>query len=149
MRNIFLAISMLFLIVQFSCTTENGKQIEERKKQGPPKIILILADDMGYSDLSCYGGEISTPNIDQIASDGMRFTQFYNAARCFPTRASLITGLYPPQAGMGAMVKSPGKVPEGPYQGHLNSQSVTIAEAKSRMIKLWIFDFGFPTTLKI
>jgi arylsulfatase len=89
---------------------------------------VILADDMGYSDLGCYGGEIHTPNLDQLAYEGTRFTQFYNAARCCPTRASLITGLYPHQAGMGAMIKTPGKVPEGPYQGYLNNSCVTIAE---------------------
>lgn len=123
-----LIISILLIGSQISCTSGNRDQAQDNKEQSKPNIILILADDMGYSDLSCYGGEISTPNIDQIASDGIRFSQFYNAARCCPTRASLITGLYPHQAGMGAMVKSPGKVSEGPYQGYLNKQSVTIAE---------------------
>ncbi|MBA7579791.1 hypothetical protein ES708_21667 [subsurface metagenome] len=69
-----------------------------------PNIILIMADDMGFSDIGCYGGEIATPNIDRLANGGLRFTQFYNAARCCPTRASLLTGLYPHQAGMGGMV---------------------------------------------
>jgi len=93
-----------------------------------PNIILIMADDMGFSDLGCYGSEIQTPNIDGLAYGGMRFSQFYNAARCCPTRASLLTGLYPHQAGMGGMVKSPKKVKPGPYQGYLNDQCVTIAE---------------------
>ncbi len=84
-----------------------------------------MADDMGYSDIGCYGGEIDTPNIDALAAEGLRFTQFYNAARCCPTRASLLTGLYPHQAGMGGMVN--GKGP-GPYQGYLNEKCVTIAE---------------------
>ena len=92
-----------------------------------PNIILIMVDDMGYADLGCYGSEISTPNINQLAADGLRFTQFYNAARCCPTRASLLTGLYPHQAGMGAMVNSSDG--PGPYQGYLNEQCVTIAEA--------------------
>ncbi len=122
----------LFLLVsglaQFSCTGKNGAGSQTDNAPDPPNIILILADDMGYSDLGCYGGEISTPNLDQLAYEGARFTQFYNAARCCPTRASLITGLYPHQSGMGGMVKSPGKIQEGPYQGYLNSQSVTIAE---------------------
>lgn len=91
-----------------------------------PNIVLIMADDMGYSDLGCYGGEIETPNLDRLAGEGLRFTQFYNAARCCPTRASLLTGLYPHQAGMGGMVNS--KTGPGPYQGYLNDQCVTIAE---------------------
>jgi len=91
-----------------------------------PNILLIMADDMGYSDIGCYGGEIRTPNLDALAKGGLRFSQFYNAARCCPTRASLLTGLYPHQAGMGGMVN--GKAP-GPYQGYLNDKCVTIAEA--------------------
>lgn len=90
-----------------------------------PNIVLIMADDMGYSDIGCYGGEISTPNIDKLAEGGLRFTQFYNTGRCCPTRASLLTGLYPHEAGLGHMVygdKGPG------YHPHLNSQCVTIAE---------------------
>ncbi len=63
-----------------------------------PNIVLIMADDLGFSDVGCYGGEISTPNIDSLAGNGLRFTQFYNCARCVPTRASLLTGLYPQQA---------------------------------------------------
>ena len=96
-----------------------------------PNIIVIMADDMGYSDLGCYGSEINTPNLDKLAAKGMKFTQFYNNARCCPTRASLLTGIYPHQAGMGEMVdKGPVKSrsPETPYQGWLSHQSVTIAE---------------------
>jgi arylsulfatase len=93
-----------------------------------PNIVLILVDDMGFSDLGCYGSEISTPHIDQLAHKGMRFTNFYNAARCCPTRASILTGLYPHQAGVGAMVKDPAKVEPGPYQGYLNNTNVTLAE---------------------
>ena len=62
-----------------------------------PNIVLILADDLGYSDLGCYGGEIETPNLDRLADSGLRFTHFYNNAKCMPTRASLLTGLYPAQ----------------------------------------------------
>jgi arylsulfatase len=87
-----------------------------------------MADDMGYSDLGCYGSEISTPNIDRLASEGMRFTQFYNAARCCPTRAALLTGLYPHQTGMGGMITRNPDNPEGPYQGYLNNNCVTLAE---------------------
>ncbi len=62
-------------------------------KDTRPNIIVILSDDMGFSDIGCYGGEIQTPNLDTLAANGLRFTQFYNTARCCPTRASLLTGL--------------------------------------------------------
>ena len=90
-----------------------------------PNIILIVVDDMGFSDIGCYGSEISTPNLDALAATGLRFTQFYNAARCCPSRASVLTGLYPHQAGMGHMDwdrEAPG------YRGRLNDDCVTIAE---------------------
>lgn len=66
----------------------------------PPNIVVIMADDMGYSDIGCYGGEIDTPNLNRMADEGMRFTQFYNNAKCAPTRASLLTGLYSQQCGV-------------------------------------------------
>lgn len=91
-----------------------------------PNILLILADDMGFSDLGCYGSEISTPNLDALAKGGVRFTQFYNTARCCPTRASLLTGLHPHQAGIGHMMDDRGH--DG-YRGDLNRRCVTIAEA--------------------
>ena len=90
-----------------------------------PNIVIIMADDMGYSDIGCYGGEISTPHLDALAAGGVRFTQFYNTARCCPTRASLLTGLYPHQAGVGHMMSDRGV--DG-YRGNLNRHSVTIAE---------------------
>jgi arylsulfatase A-like enzyme len=91
-----------------------------------PNIVLIMSDDMGFSDIGCYGGEINTPNLDRLASGGLRFTQFYNGARCCPTRASLLTGVYPHQAGMGMMTDHtdlPG------YRGDLGRNVMTIAEA--------------------
>ncbi len=91
-----------------------------------PNIVVIMADDMGFSDVGCYGSEIDTPNIDRLAGSGVRFTQFYNTARCCPTRASLLTGLYPHQAGVGHMMEDYG-LPG--YRGDLNRQCVTIAEA--------------------
>ena len=90
-----------------------------------PNIIVILVDDMGFSDLGCYGSEIPTPNLDALAANGVRFTQFYNTARCCPTRAALLTGLYSHQTGVGHMMEDKG-VPG--YQGHLNDSCVTIAE---------------------
>ncbi len=90
-----------------------------------PNIVLIMSDDMGFSDLGCYGGEIRTPHLDGLASGGLRFTQFYNTARCCPTRASLLTGLYPHQTGVGWMMTDRGY--DG-YRGDLNRRCVTIAE---------------------
>ena len=94
--------------------------------RGQPNIILILNDDMGFSDLGCYGGEIATPNLDRLAAGGLRFSQFYNTARCCPSRASLLTGLYPHQADIGHMMDDDGV--DG-YTGDLNSDTLTIAEA--------------------
>jgi arylsulfatase A-like enzyme len=92
-----------------------------------PNIVIILTDDMGFSDLGCFGSEIKTPHLDGLAEKGLRFTQFYNAGRCCPTRASLLTGLYAHQAGMGKMTEDKG--PERPgYRGHLMDRCVTIAE---------------------
>ncbi|QDV53299.1 Arylsulfatase [Gimesia fumaroli] len=94
-----------------------------------PNIILILADDLGYSDLGCYGGEIQTPHIDSLAAGGVRFTQLYNSARCCPTRASLMTGLYPSQAGIGDFTTPRPNKKRGPgYLGRLNNRCATMAE---------------------
>lgn len=90
-----------------------------------PNILIILSDDMGWSDIGCYGGEIDTPNLNQLASEGLRFTQFYNCARCCPTRASLLTGQYPHMAGVGHMTSDDHR--DG-YRGELNQNSMTIAE---------------------
>ena len=90
-----------------------------------PNILLIMNDDMGYSDIGCYGGEIDTPNLDRLAQNGLRFSQFYNSPRCSPSRASLLTGLHPHQTGIGILTYPTG--PEG-YAGNLNRQCVTIAE---------------------
>ncbi len=91
----------------------------------PPNIIIILADDMGYSDLGCTGSEIATPNLDKMASEGVLFTNFYNTSRCCPSRASLLTGQYQWDAGVGHMDTDKSDLPE--YQGYLNEKSVTIA----------------------
>ncbi|MBA4062450.1 MAG: arylsulfatase [Isosphaera sp.] len=91
-----------------------------------PNVVVVLADDMGFSDLGCYGGEIATPSIDALARNGLRFTQFYNCARCCPTRASFLTGLYPHQAGVGHMMDDKGH--DG-YRGDLGRRTATLAEA--------------------
>ncbi|ARN57450.1 arylsulfatase [Sedimentisphaera salicampi] len=97
-----------------------------------PNIVVVLVDDMGYSDIGCYGGEIDTPNLDNLAQNGVRFSQFYNTARCCPTRASLMTGLHPHQTDIGHMTNPPNskkhdKGVEG-YRGSMNKNCVTIAE---------------------
>jgi arylsulfatase A-like enzyme len=91
-----------------------------------PNIIVILTDDMGFSDIGCYGSEINTPNIDKLAKNGVRFSHFYNTARCSPSRASLLTGLYPHQAGMGHL--STENYTEEGYVDDLSSHAVTMAE---------------------
>jgi arylsulfatase len=102
-----------------------------------PNIILIMADDMGFSDIGCFGSEIPTPNLDKLAQNGVRLSQFYNTARCCPTRASLLTGLYQHQTGIGQMAEDPSSHVDGKdkndagvdgYRGFLNHQCVTIAE---------------------
>ena len=103
--------------------TERKAGVETRMKK--PNIILILADDMGFSDIGCFGSEIHTPVLDRLAGQGMRFTGMCSNARCCPSRASLITGLYPHQAGIGLMTGNMGRPA---YQGYLNNQCTTIAE---------------------
>ena len=115
-----------------------GSAQGKKQAAAQPNIILIMVDDMGYSDLGCFGGEIPTPNIDRLATNGLRYTQFYNAGRSCPTRASLLTGLYPHQTGVGGMSEDPydkTKLERSPhdrmlpgYRGFLNKNCVTIAE---------------------
>ncbi|TSA34498.1 MAG: arylsulfatase [Verrucomicrobiaceae bacterium] len=117
MKHIIVSLCVLNLLCGGVCAAEG--------QLAKPNILLILVDDMGFSDLGCYGSEISTPNLDALAADGLCFTQFYNAARCCPTRASLLTGLYPHQTGVGHMVQDKG---QPGYRGRLNDSCVTIAE---------------------
>lgn len=99
-----------------------------------PNVIIIMVDDMGFSDIGCYGGEIQTPNIDALAAGGIRFSRFYNASRCCPTRASLMTGLHPHLTGIGHMTNSPGTNSQDRgeafpnYRGFLNRQCATVGE---------------------
>ncbi|GAB3924555.1 arylsulfatase [Mucilaginibacter myungsuensis] len=124
MKKLKLAAGLTGLGILAGLIAWQGKPKEVAPTQRP-NIIVIMADDMGYSDLGCFGGEINTPNINYLANNGVRYTNFYNTSRCCPTRASLLTGLYNHQAGIGKMTDAedaPG------YQGHLGANTVTIAE---------------------
>ena len=94
---------------------------------GKPTILLILADDMGFSDIGCYGSEIRTPTLDALGEGGLRYMQMYNSARCCPSRAALLTGLNPHQAGVGWMTTTLPNTTAA-YQGYLNDRCVTIGE---------------------
>lgn len=105
------------------CLIENNSLADDR-----PNVVVILVDDMGFSDIGCYGSEIPTPNLDALAAKGLRFRQFYNTGRCCPTRAALLTGLYSHQSGVGHMTDDY-KVPG--YQGYLNDRCVTLGNVAS------------------
>jgi arylsulfatase len=121
---IFIAMSPLRFLLALTTLAAVTLHAQPAKR---PNIVVFLVDDVGFSDLGCYGSEIPTPNLDKLASEGVRFTQFYNTARCSTTRAALITGLYPHQAGMGWL---DGKVePQSKgFHGKLLPRCVTIAE---------------------
>lgn len=120
LRRCHVMLLLVCVVIAPLCFAESAKH---------PNIIVILADDLGFSDIGCFGGEIQTPNIDSLARDGIRYTQFYNTARCCPTRASLLTGLYPHQAGVGHMMVDRGF--DG-YRSNLNKNCVTIGEVMHR-----------------
>ena len=111
---------LVFLVLSCFSFSACAPEADER-----PNIVIIMADDMGYSDIAPYGGEIDTPNLTRLSEGGLRFTQFYNNARCCPTRAALLTGLYPHRAGMGHMTYDAGYPG---YRGDLSEQSATISE---------------------
>ena len=85
------------LIILAGCLVSVAGSVPLEAAEKPPNVLLIMADDLGFSDLGCYGGEIETPHLDALAGNGLRFTQFYNTARCWPTRAALLTGYYAQQ----------------------------------------------------
>ncbi|WP_345233079.1 arylsulfatase [Olivibacter ginsenosidimutans] len=121
------------LLVTAICSFSSSCKQPPAEQSTKPNIILIMSDDMGYSDLGCYGGEIETPNLDSLAATGVRFTQFYNGARCCPSRASLMTGLYPHQAGIGHMTNPSENFTQHDYhvpgyRGEMNPQTHTLAE---------------------
>lgn len=113
------------LVIAFVASISRFNLLYAQQKTRP-NIIVILSDDMGYSDIGCFGSEIATPNLDKLAENGIRMSQFYNNARCCPTRASLLTGLYPHMAGIGWMTGTNMNLPG--YQGELNDHCLTIAQ---------------------
>lgn len=119
-------LAAVFILCALS-TTCNGAAADTASGEDRPNIVVVMVDDMGYSDIGCYGGEIDTPHIDALASGGLRFSQFYNCGRCCPTRASLLTGLYPHRTGLGFMTARDYGQPG--YRAELNRKCVTIAEA--------------------
>ena len=120
--NIFLLqlANTVFLLMAHSSLTD-----EARAEPQQPNIVVLFADDMGFSDIGCFGSEIETPHLDQLAENGLRFSHFYNTGRCCPSRASIMTGLYPHQADIGHMAGDTG-VPG--YRDRLSFGAVTIAE---------------------
>ncbi len=125
LRKFFLKQLVLKSLVVLICLRNLATKAAAGEPGPPPNVILILADDLGFSDLGCFGSEISTPNIDRMASEGLRMTQFYTTPRCCPSRASLLTGLYSQQAGIGNMMDDRG-LPG--YRGELSRNCLTIAE---------------------
>jgi arylsulfatase A-like enzyme len=119
----FFLILCLALLGAIGRTAHAADPVSTKK----PNIIIILVDDMGFSDIGCYGSEIPTPHLDQLAAEGVRFTQFYNSPRCSPTRAALLTGLYSQQAGMGWLDNKVEPKSRG-FHGKLLPRCVTMAE---------------------
>ncbi len=125
MKQLSLVLLILLSVSAFTIKpSKDTTQVSKETKK--PNVLVILTDDMGYSDIGCFGSEIRTPNIDRLAKNGLSFTHFYNTARCSPTRASLLTGLYPHQAGMGHL--SSENYPEEGYKDDLSKNAVTMAE---------------------
>ncbi|MBQ50933.1 MAG: arylsulfatase, partial [Leeuwenhoekiella sp.] len=119
---LFSTLSLFFINCKNDSASENQTALETPQK---PNIVVIMADDLGFSDLGCYGGEVDTPALNGLAENGLRFNAFYNTSRCCPSRAALLTGQYPHQAGIGQMTMDrnlPG------YRGRLDEQTVTLAE---------------------
>jgi hypothetical protein len=128
--------SLAYPLTSLSCT---GTHDDEKKlRNGRPNIMLIVADDLGFSDLACYGGEIETPNLDSLAANGLRLTQFYNTGRCCPSRASILTGQYPHRVGLGHMVKDIG---HPGYRGSVSENAANYLGVSNSAIYKYV-EFG-------
>ncbi len=133
MNSLISAAGVIFLVAGMATSACAKENVPAPR----PNIVLIMADDMGYSDLSCFGSPIQTPHLDRLAANGIKYTHFYNAARCCPSRASLMTGLYPHQTGLGWMTAA--DLGTKGYTGDLNAECRTIAEC--------LKDAGYSTYL--
>lgn len=130
--------TFLLLFFVFFC---GNAQVNSQKKSENPNIILILVDDMGYSDIGCYGGEISTPNLDKLANQGIRFTQMHNTSKCFPSRATLLTGVYAQQNGMSVKPESfTNSISLGDL---LRTEGYRTLQSGKNHSKTTLYDFGF------
>ncbi|MEM9481393.1 MAG: sulfatase-like hydrolase/transferase, partial [Verrucomicrobiota bacterium] len=128
MHQVLRSLLALFLVTSVADASTGNKPTSENSSKRP-NVLVILVDDLGYSDLGCFGGEIETPNLDRLATGGSRFTAFYNSARCCPSRASLMTGLHPHEAGIGSFATAtPRKGWGKAYTGHLLPDTATLAE---------------------
>jgi len=125
-RMTILAILLSLLSFCFAVVASASPDITPRKAR--PNILVIVADDMGYTDLGSFGGEINTPNIDQIASQGIRFSNFHTLPTCAPTRAVLLTGTDNHIAGLGSQLNSAKQQGKPGYEGHLNNRVITVAQ---------------------
>jgi len=124
-KSIYSLFLIIFVVIFWQCTSDT-----QSVKQTPPNILLIIVDDLGYADLGCYGSEIDTKNIDALANEGIRFTNFYASPNCSPSRAMLMTGMDHHQAGIGAMALLTGPNQKGKpgYEGYLNQRSLAFSE---------------------
>lgn len=119
-----IAISILLLLIDPTLSSA-----QDRDLTALPNILIVMADDLGYSDLGCFGGELATPTIDLLAKKGLRYSSFYTSSQCSPSRASLMTGLHPHQTGLGSIATLKPEAGRGPaYEGHLNDSCATLAE---------------------
>lgn len=125
MNGKFLSATLLLLMAQFAFCQSPTQSGDKR-----PNIVVILADDMGYSDMGMFGSEIKTPNLDALASDGVRFTNFYTHASCSPSRATMLTGVDSHLNGLGSMDEwtAPNQMGVEGYEGHLSNKTVTIPQ---------------------
>lgn len=137
-----LSVLSYFLVFLLNFVSSNGiSQGTTTKKTDKPNIVLILVDDMGYSDIGCYGGEISTPNLDKLANQGIRFTQMHNTSKCFPSRSCLLTGVYAQQNGMSV---NPESFDNSISLGDLvKTQGYRTLQSGKNHSKKSLYDFGF------
>jgi len=127
MKRISIYLTSLLLVA--GCAEQDAKNVEANSVDDRPNILLILADDLGYSDIAPFGGEISTPNLDALAADGLKMSNLYAASACSPTRSMLLSGTTSHKAGMGTMYndQSPKQLGQPGYEGYMNKDVFSIS----------------------